>query len=248
LEEEIVSTLIKLTAEALDDLPPINSVGRAEWLRRWPAQCVITSSCIHFTRLVEASIGEDLSRVEFTLQEQLREVVSLVRTTQSNIERMMLSALIVLEVHNLDLLRELVAVKVDSSLHFSWISQLRYYLHNRRVDVNIVYTQIDYGYEYIGVGTRLVITPLTDRCYRTMAGALLLNLGGAPEGPAGTGKTESVKDLAKAVATQCIVFNCGDGLNAHAMAKFFKGLASSGAWSCFDEFNRIELEVLSVIA
>lgn len=143
--------------------------------------------------------------------------------------------------HNRDIVDNLNKAQCDSLNDFLWQQQLRYYPRDDRTIHRQVTSELEYGYEYLGATSRLVITPLTDRCWITITSAVANKLGANPAGPAGTGKTESTKDLAKALGRLCIVFNCSDQITANMMNKLFKGLAQQGAWACLDEFNRIDI-------
>jgi dynein heavy chain, axonemal len=250
-----------LTVQSIEQY---TKIARKEWILNWPAQIILGVSCVFWTAEVTKALsvggGKSLYDCNTRLDIQLREMVELVRGPLSKLQRKTLGALTTIDVHNRDVVSKMVDLGTSDGSDFQWMSQLRYYWEDAWKDgqavkrgmktlvARIVNARCLYGYEYLGNTMRLVITALTDRCYRTMIGAVDLLYGGAPEGPAGTGKTETVKDLSKAVAIHCVVFNCSDGLDYLAMAKFFKGLAGCGSWCCFDEFNRINIEVLSVIA
>ncbi|XP_045771343.1 dynein axonemal heavy chain 3 isoform X1 [Maniola jurtina] len=246
LEQQMVTSLRDVASESINAYAVS---AREEWVLSWPGQIVQAGSCVQYTtEALEAIQNRSLPEL---IAKSTRQINGLVYLVQGELEpgnRITVEALIVIDVHGRSILEEMENKKVHEISDFNWISQLRYYWRGDRIVCSMISTDVDYGFEYLGNTGRLVATPLTDRCYRTLMSALKLNLGGAPEGPAGTGKTETTKDLAKAVAKKCVVFNCSDGLDYKALGKFFKGLAQSGAWACFDEFNRIELEVLSVVA
>ncbi|KAE8631104.1 hypothetical protein XENTR_v10001083 [Xenopus tropicalis] len=255
VEEAMFASLRRLSKAAIADY---QNKTRVEWVvAGHPSQVVLTISqlmwCRDLSHCLEGECEDNLhSLAEFEKVnfERLNALAGLVRGHLPTLHRNIITALITIDVHARDIVSDLVKDKVDSIESFEWQRQLRYYwdLDLDNCVARMALSQYTYAYEYLGACPRLVITPLTDRCYLCLMGALQLDLGGAPAGPAGTGKTETTKDLAKALAIQCVVFNCSDGLDYKMMGRFFSGLAQSGAWCCFDEFNRIDIEVLSVIA
>ena len=258
-EKRMVESLRQLSKDSVVDY---TSRPRNEWVMDHAGQVIILTSQIFWAKGAEEALdgllvaGDPIQGIQQWYDQTvdyLSGLIFLVRGDLSKLSRGSLVALITIDVHNRDIIEYLIKDGTDSKKDFNWQMRIRYYWddalgQNGDCRIQQVTAEFIFAHEYLGASFRLVITPLSDRCYMTLTGALQLQLGGAPAGPAGTGKTETTKDLAKALGNCCVVFNCGDNLDYKFMGKFFKGLAQCGAWACFDEFNRINVEVLSVVA
>ena len=228
---------------------------RLTWIINNMAQLNLLTNAIiwvHKTEETFKQISDDSeAMVQFyeDVKGSLNELITHVQGKLDKPVRRKMMCLITIETHNRDVIEKLVNEKVIKSDAFQWQSQLKFYFDQNDKDmvkIRIADASLVYGYEYLGNGARLVVTPLTDRIYVTATQALHLKMGCAPAGPAGTGKTETTKDLASAVGKPCYVFNCSGEMDYVTMGNIFKGLAASGSWGCFDEFNRLMPEVLSV--
>ncbi|KAL4487471.1 hypothetical protein ABPG72_006991 [Tetrahymena utriculariae] len=258
VQEQMRESLKKAIKKGKQDIDKDNK-ERRDWVLQHPAQVVATVSNIMWTQSTEIFIQQQgdvdadnpLENWYKINIQQLQELTSLITQGLDPLKHKSIVALITQDVHARDIVYKLWEEGTCSVNDFEWQKQLRYYYYEEpenEVQVKQVNAKIKYGNEYLGATTRLVITPLTDRCWITITGALNIKLGASPAGPAGTGKTESTKDLAKAFGVFCVVFNCSDQIEYQMMGRLFSGLAQQGAWACLDEFNRIDIEVLSVIA
>ncbi|XP_012518857.1 PREDICTED: dynein heavy chain 10, axonemal [Propithecus coquereli] len=231
--------------------------SRVDWMLLYQGMVVLAASQVWWTWEVEDVFrkvrdGEKQAMKNYgrKMHRQIDELVTRITTRLSKNDRKKYNTVLIIDVHARDIVDSFIRGSILEAREFEWESQLRFYWDREPDELNIRQCTgtFGYGYEYMGLNGRLVITPLTDRIYLTLTQALSMYLGGAPAGPAGTGKTETTKDLAKALGLLCVVTNCGEGMDYKAVGKIFSGLAQCGAWGCFDEFNRIDASVLSVIS
>uniref|UniRef100_A0A8C9ZTH7 Dynein, axonemal, heavy polypeptide 9 like n=1 Tax=Sander lucioperca TaxID=283035 RepID=A0A8C9ZTH7_SANLU len=231
---------------------------RDQWLFDYPAQVGLTGSQvwwatdvgIAFERVEE---GFETALKDYNRKQVITQLNSLIHMLLGDLtpgDRQKIMTVCTIDVHARDVVASLITQKVTTGQAFAWLSQLRHRWDDetRHCYVNICDAQFQFSYEYLGNTNRLVITPLTDRCYITLTQSLHLTMSGAPSGPAGTGKTETTKDLGRSLGIMVYVFNCSEQMDYKSIGNIYKGLAQTGVWGCFDEFNRISVEVLSVVA
>ncbi|KAK7206778.1 dynein heavy chain, N-terminal region 1-domain-containing protein [Myxozyma melibiosi] len=262
LEEAMRETLATLLVDAIEDfravfrLSTLTAEQFTSWVQRYPAQVVILASQIVWTSEVDNCLlsGGGLSEIGDHENLLLELLAGIVLQELDRIDRKKCEGLITELVHQRNVVEKLVSEGAKSKSDYAWLATMTFRYSEeqedvkKRVTVHMGSAQFEYGFEYLGVGDRLVQTPLTDKCFLALMGALEQNFGGSPFGPAGTGKTETVKALGSQLGRFVLVFNCDDTFNFEAMGRIFLGICQVGAWGCFDEFNRLEERILSAIS
>jgi hypothetical protein len=114
------------------------------------------------------------------------------------------------------------------------------------IAVEMASSEMRYSWEYQGLRPPLVYTVVTDRIFLTLAQCLRYQQSTNLTGPAGTGKTETAKFFGSFLGRNVLVFNCDESMSSQTMRRVFQGFVFEEAMACFDEFNRLNQQQLSV--
>eukprot|EP00924_Labyrinthula_sp_SR-Ha-C_P003608 maker-scaffold_3-augustus-gene-0.0-mRNA-1 protein AED:0.02 eAED:0.02 QI:0/0/0/1/0.5/0/3/0/4475 len=221
VDQEMKNTVKNLSKRGIYDYVYMQ---RSEWIESVIGMVSVLGSQVWWTcevedvfyRIANENDKYALKIYAKNLSQQLERLVEIVRTDISSHMRKKVNTLLIIEVHARDIVDSFVRDSILDAREFAWESQLRFYWYSHRQDnagnhiidpdtpidgVNIKQCTglYNYGYEYMGLTGRLVITGLTDRCYMTITTGLTFFLGTAPSGPAGSigyaGRTELPDNL-----------------------------------------------------
>lgn len=273
LERAMQVAVARDSAEAVDSFPSNKSEDVEKWFSTRTAQAVMLGVDVRWVKEVESgmmskapesSLDEVRSRVRSRLAG-----LCVAPAAATAVETRKRELCIVEFSRQRDVMDSLVSGKVSDVADWSWARLVKMYAGTSLKDAvgdatlvdecvegvnglvavgRCVDAALSYGWEYQGVGARLVRTPLTDRCFVTLAQALRLRLGASPVGPAGTGKTESVKAFGTLLGRLVVCFNCDESYSVAAMRRLLRGTCATGAFACFDELNRLSEGMLSAVS
>lgn len=267
LEQEVKISLSNALPKSISDYDTllsneanINPKSIVLWIQSAPCQVSILTTQIWCTSTVEAALmnhgktSSELQKLHDTFVKLLTTMANLVLEELTSIDRKKSESLITELIRQRDVVDSLLKESNLTLESYKWQSQLKYYFDAEiedpasRLIVTQAKAQFKYGFEYLGMPDRLVSTPLVDNCFLAMTQALEQKLGGSPFGPAGTGKTESVKALGHNLGKYVLVFCCDEYFDFQAIGRILTGICQVGAWGCFDEFNRLNEEILSSVS
>ncbi|XP_076166258.1 dynein axonemal heavy chain 7 [Ptiloglossa arizonensis] len=248
LENEINAAIRKNIFQCWDIF---NKIFAYNNIANFPSMAIICVFQLYWTSKVHNCLipfdFEALNSLHSKYIGHLTYLVNEMKSYSTKRYRHVLTSLIIIVRNQKDIIKLLLDKNIVRSTDFEWVAQLRYYLEENDVKVLMFNTSIRYGYEYNCYKQYIINTPLTDRCFHTLMQAYEYHLYGAITGLSATGKTETVKSLAKAIAIQFRTFNCTDIFSYSFLCQVFKGFISCGTWLCFENFGNLKLELLSMI-
>lgn len=180
VEKNMKLTLVSHLEKAVNDAKGFNSSDQTAfliWCDKYCAQIIVLATQILWTEQIESSLAaapvSELPKILEKIEGALALLSNLVLREQPAIRRKKLEHLIYEYVHRRTITRELISKNISNNKSFEWLCQMRFYLDPkqpelRQLSIVMADAKFLYGFEYLGVQDRLVMTPLTDRCYLTM--------------------------------------------------------------------------------
>jgi len=250
-------TAVQAFEELIFAAQKATSISLQDALDSFPSQLFLLAGRIVFARKVEEALGKSTDALSSLLSVLSNRLVEICSSSQDDDESRRENKLVTKKrehlikdlVYQRDTLDKLSKTGVTDPAALEWNQEVRLYMEGDKGTVSVksrcANSTFPYGWEYLGVGDTLVQTPLTSRCYLTLTQALSRGFGGSPFGPAGTGKTETVKSLGRMFGRNVVVFNCDESFDAVSVGRILAGVSTVGFWVCFDEFNRLSASSLS---